>query len=279
MYHKFAKRAAFTMLELIMVILILGIVSSIASELIVQVYQSYIVQNAQHRASLKTELAALQIANRLSASVPGTLFRIKDDNSYESISTPMTAGTGDEYVGLQWVGSDMDGFNFYDSANDKMGWSGFCDLDASTATSIATPGSSLSTVNTIITNLGGGSLPTNSPSLYFAYDTTNYPISTYTGESITLSGAGASTIMEHYKLAWSSYALVVENENLVLYYFLPPSPMVALTTANVRKSILLEGVKTFKFQGSSGTIRFKLCKDEEIGQDFNITSCKEKAVF
>ena len=279
MYYRFVKRSAFTMLELIMVIVILGIVSSLASELITQVYQSYIVQNAQHRASLKTELAALQIANRLSAAVPRTLFRIKKDGSYESIASPMTVGSGKEYIGFQWVGSDMDGFNFYDTTNDKMGWSGFCDVDGSTATTISTPGSSLDNVNTIMTNLAGGTLPDDSPSLYFAYSTTNYPISNMSGESITLSGAGTPAVVEHYKLAWSSYALVVENGNLVLYYSLPPSPNVALTTANAKKSILLEGVTSFKFQGSDGTIRFKICKDEQIGQDFNITSCKEKVVF
>jgi len=57
-------RRGFSMLELIFVIVILGIVSSIGAEIIANVYESYIVQRAQHRASIKTELAAIQIANR-----------------------------------------------------------------------------------------------------------------------------------------------------------------------------------------------------------------------
>jgi len=272
-------KRAFTMLELIMVIVILGIVSSIASELIAQVYQSYIIQGAQHHSSLKTELTALQIANRISASIPGTVFRIKTDGTYESVQSPMVS-SGDSYKGLQWVGSDMDGFNFYDATDTKVGWSGFCDVQASTSTAISTPGSSLSDVSTIITNLAGGTLPNHSPSLYFAYQPDYHDISSLaTDDSIALSGTGATNISEHYKIAWSSYALVIENGDLYLYYHLPPIPQVSLTTAGVKKSLLMRKVSTFKFQGNDGTMRFKICKDELIGQDFNITSCKEKAVF
>ena len=50
------------MLELIFVIIILGIIASIASELIAKVYESYILQRAQYKANMKTELAAKQIA-------------------------------------------------------------------------------------------------------------------------------------------------------------------------------------------------------------------------
>ena len=67
------------MLELIFVIVILGIVSSIGAEIIAKIYGQYIIQRAQHRASIKTELAATQIANRLRYAIPGTVYRIKSD--------------------------------------------------------------------------------------------------------------------------------------------------------------------------------------------------------
>ncbi len=59
-------RRAATLLELTFAIAILGIVASIGSEIIVRVYEQYIVQRAQYRASFKTELSAFEIANRLS---------------------------------------------------------------------------------------------------------------------------------------------------------------------------------------------------------------------
>ncbi len=52
----YKKSHAFTMLELIMVIVILGIVSSIGSSLIAKTFESYIVQRALHKASMATEL-------------------------------------------------------------------------------------------------------------------------------------------------------------------------------------------------------------------------------
>ena len=123
-----SNRSAFSMLELIFVIVILGIVASIGSELIVRVYQQYIVQRAQHRASIKTELAATQIANRLASAIPGTVIRKLDHTATaweyitEAIDLSSLSPSGD-YGVLQWVGSDTDSFNYYDDTTNKVGWS------------------------------------------------------------------------------------------------------------------------------------------------------------
>ena len=59
------EKKGFTFVELIFVIIILGIISSIGSSAIVQTYQSYIMQRSVHSASINTELAINQLANRL----------------------------------------------------------------------------------------------------------------------------------------------------------------------------------------------------------------------
>jgi prepilin-type N-terminal cleavage/methylation domain-containing protein len=283
-------KKAFTLLELIFVIVILGIVASIGSELIAKVYGQYIIQRAQHRASLKTELAALQIANRLAAAIPGTVVR-KDSNGgsvTEGIEDAMSLG-GDSYHILQWVGADMDSF----STSSTPGWSGFADVDdaANSATSLATPGSDLNLTKEVVENLAGGSLPSGyNSAILFPYDSTSYPIdlsaSASAVDTLTLTGTGAAHIAEHYKLAWTSYALSVETEtidgktynNLYLYYQFDPIRGWTIPS-NAKKSLLLRNISTFKFKGAGRTIRFKICKEERIGEDFNITSCKEKAVF
>ena len=277
------SRAAFTMLELVFVIIILGIVASIGSEIIANVYEQYILQRAQHRASVKTELVALQIANRLAAAIPGTVVRKTDTSGTvtEGLDSDMSL-SGDSYHVLQWVGSDIDSFNTYDSTNQKVGWSGMVDVNnpSNSATSLFTPGSDLGLTNTIIKNLNGGALPAAwSPAVFFPYDSTNYSLTTpLSGNTLTLAGTGASHIMEHYKLAWTSYALSVENGDLYLYYGFDPAVGWAIPSGT-NKSLLLRKVTTFKFKGAGRTIRFKICKEEDIGEDFNVTSCKEKAVF
>ena len=279
------SRKGFSLLELIFVIVILGIVASIGSELIARVYQQYIVQRAQLRASLKTELAAVQIANRLAAAIPGTVVKrnalsagvIEDINA--DLSLP-----GDSYIALQWVGADMDSFNTNNnSVNPKVGWSGFCDLDKSlitTGTDILTPGSDLSLARTIIDNLSGSVNRIASASIYFPARFSSVPIEygvdSVSGSTITLDAAPSSIIREHYKLAWSSYALVVTGGDLYLHYNF--SPTRGVNIGNTR-SLLMKNISTFKFKGEGRTIRFKICKEEEIGEDFNITACKEKAVF
>ena len=276
---------AFTMLELIFVIVILGIIASIGSEMIVRVYEQYIVQRAEHRATIKTELAATQIANRLASAIPGTVYRIrKNDNGYEPIDSDFDGLSGDDYKGLKWVGSDTDSF----SATEIPGWSGFIDIDdpANLATSLSTPGSALDSTNIIINNLSATGL---NPKIYFPYDPNDYNAS-IAGATITLSGTGAPHIVEHYKLAWSSYAVVAQQEdgsdcitdqsnncNLYLYYDFAASPTLGFTGNS--RCLLMKNISTFKFKGAGRTIRFKICKEERISEDVNITACKEKAVF
>lgn len=274
MFGRLSNRSAFSLLELIFVIIILGIVASLGSEMIARIYESYIVQRAEYRATLKTELAATQIANRLRYAVPGTIIRIDTDtNTIETLDQPMSQD-GDAYEILQWVGYDGDSFE----ATATPGWSGFCDINVSNQTTIETPGSDLSITNTIKGNLGS----TNNFAIFFPNDTnTTAYFGSGTADTITLSGVAPSRIVEHYKLAWTSYALVTEpntegGDDLYLYYNFSPE---FNATRGTTKSLLLKNLGTFKFQGAGGTTRFKICKHENIGEDFNITSCKEKAVF
>ena len=267
------------MLELIFVIVILGIVASIGSELIARVFESYIVQRAEHRATLKTELAATQIANRLISAIPGTVFRIrKDTGNYEPLEENLTV-SGDLYKGIQWVGADREGYNMAT----PPAWSGFCDLENSSTTKLTmkTPGSNLSLITTLMTSFGYN----NKFAIYFPYDSTPHYVNSVSSDIITFDN-NVTHMVEHYKLARTSYALICENGganycgDLTLYYNFIPTPTINYSTATqISKSILLRNVTTFKFKGSGRTIRFKICKEERISEDVNITACKEKAVF
>lgn len=293
------------MLELIFVIIILGIVSSIGAEIIAQVYESYIVQRATHRSSIKTELAATQIANRLTYAVPGTVIgRISQtDATYRAIDD-LDAET---YKVMQWMGYDADSFTAHTAASRRPGWSGLCDVDESNVTGIVTPGSQLALSETIIGNLSNGTRGLADAALFFAstYNPTNISyggagaasglsnVASGAAETITLDAVGVGVtrnISELYKLSWSSYAIIpVQRDGTVctdpatqtcdLHLRYNFQPWNGGTYANAASSILLRNVTVFRFTGTGNTIRFKLCQREDIGEDFNITTCKEKAVI
>ncbi len=91
------------------------------------------------------------------------------------------------------------------------------------------------------------------------------------------------TIYEHYKLAWSAYAVVpvsIPNTTLYelrLYYNYQPWHGEEYTGATY--ATLLRNVSVFKFSESGGTVRLKLCAQQNIAGTKNVTICKEKAII
>ena len=75
--------------------------------------------------------------------------------------------------------------------------------------------------------------------------------------------------MDILRLGWT-------GGDLYLHYNF--TPIRGVNVGNTR-SLLMENISTFKFKGAGRTIRFKVCKQEPISEDINITACKEKAVF
>lgn len=308
-------RPAFTMLELVFVLVVLGIVASIGAEILSQMYQSYLVQRAVHRASIKTELASLQIANRLTYAIPDTIIARQANaaGSPTKIFLPLDeADTSDSYPILQWIGEDIDGFTGRSAGNSAPGWSGFVDLDHSDFTQrrLSTPGSQLTNIaEPIIQNLSaphirdlgnaallfGGENTYNARTVgYWTETTPNISgiflvNGDFNNTTITLdSNQGGKRLSESYKLAWSSYAIVPipisgsEDFDLELWYNFQPWRGVYINNPDVQKRTLIRNVSVFRFKSVGNSIRFKLCQREQIlpgnGSGTHITICKEKAV-
>lgn len=314
------KRAAFTMIELVFVIVILGIVASIGAEIVVKVYESYITQRAIHKSSLKTELAATQVANRLAYSIPGTVIgRVVGANTFETVDNIPFAST-DRNI-LEWIAYDADSFGAVTSSTTsgferRPVWSGYADVNATivagNVNQVITPGSRLSDLNSIIVNLrpsGSTTSITNAtlffPDTYFVtnigYDTTSadisgtHPVSGATGETtLTLDARANRTFKEHYKLAWTAYAVVptaltnaqktdrgFETTDALwdLTFHYDYQPWEGEGYANGSSQILIRNVSVFNFTGTGDTVRFKICQRESIGGEYTINTCKEKAVI
>lgn len=314
------QHKAFTMIELIFVIIILGIVSSIGSEIIANVYENYILQRATYRASLKTELASQQIANLLSYRMPGTTIARNPNNLTDTVLVgDPTLETDNTHTLLEWIGTDNDGF----SAALLPPWNGFCDVSASNQSAIKTPGSNLTLANTILSNLSNGDVSLSSgqyPAIFFRHRLYSKDSSTSNEKLYEVLGSGngcmgvvsndrscissvrssaAETlnfqyqasasnkvITEHYKLAWTAYAIrQIRKANglfdLKLCYGYQPWQGERLSGNGCpgSEATIVTNVSVFKFAESGNTFRFKLCAQENIGEDHNVTICKEKAII
>jgi len=323
------NKRAFSMIELVFAILILGIVSSLGSSLIVKTFESYIVQRAVHKASVATELAVTQIVNRITFRIPRTTVARNPSAPFDFLPVSSISSNGDTiHVALEWYAYDNDSF----SATKIPGWSAYADTISpnSTMAQFETPGSDLNTTDTIINNLSGGRVDLTGggavrPAIFFRavdskYDDANTFIHQYQPSCMGLDYAAfdnncvlavsgihsnaahdifnftdatrsgeSKYIYEHYKFAWSAYAVVPEQETdfdntnplyqLKLYYNYQPWLGNKYTDNSTSSSVLLRNVSVFKFSESGGTMRIKLCVQENIGETDNVTICKEKAVI
>ncbi|CAA6820238.1 MAG: Unknown protein [uncultured Sulfurovum sp.] len=252
-------KKAFTLLEMTFVIVILGIIAGISSEVIAKTYEAYINQRALYRSSIKTELAITQITNRLAYAIPGSV--VARDTSDDSLSDISSIDSNNTFDTLQWIGYDRDSFIARSGPGDlatnrRPGWTGFCDLTASGRVAgptsnigISTPGSNLNLANTIIGNLstGGTACSLASAAVYFPVDALNihnnadaYTVAGNPGifntnddgtddENLSIAAPNTNiSIKEQYKLAWTSYAIVATDEDgnggtdLVLRYNFQP---------------------------------------------------------
>ncbi|MDY0194435.1 MAG: type II secretion system protein [Sulfurovaceae bacterium] len=311
-------RYAFSMIELIFVIVILGIVASIGSSIIAKVFDTYISQKAVSTSSVKTEIAAMQIANRLSHAIPWTVVAKNPDNPFNDficfVDHPQISDN--IHTAIEWIGVDNDSFE----ATATPGWSGYCDTGGSTRITCPTPGSNIAMSKAIIEKLSNNgidftSIAGSKAAIFFKTDdydnlTKYHPsciglVAGGTGCAIKAYGAGTAppTLVftdgdpkiraEHYALSWSAYAIVPENYrdingdgtldvyDLRLYYNYQPWEGEKYTDVGIPSAILLNNVSVFKFTQLDNTVRFKICVQQPIGGTniAPVTLCKEKAVI
>jgi len=300
-------RKAFSLIEVIFVLVILGIVASISSQIIVQVYENYITQRAVYNVSTKTELAINQIVNRLTYSiVDSALAKDPTNASNYKLLVDLNSNIDKNLTILEWIGYDNDSF----AANATPYWSGVANYETATKSAFDTPGSKLTEVDTIIKNLShsqvGLTASTKHPAVVFQPrtgedDNVNgkcmglvdnntsciYAVSENNATGFKFDNAAKPKIItERYQLAWSAYALVpVKQPNglydLNLHYNYQPwlGAGERYNSPNTSVSTLISNISVFKFTQSGGIIQLKLCATENIGKDYNISTCKEKAII
>ena len=300
------KRRAYTMIELVLVIVVMGIVASIGAEIVSKLYENYIKTEAINRLQSQTELVLDQIAKRLAYRIKGSTIARNSAVFSDYVTLPDANGS---YQILEWIGKDNDSFR----GISNPGWSGFVDLDSNDTnrSQIKTNGSELNTTDIFINalsngdvNLTGGSSGSSYPAIIFKggsdYNVTKYGWDGNRGEYtyrvsynpgvnnilhlVDANSTYPSEIYEQYNLAWSAYAIVPEGSpndfNLTLHYNYQPWENEKYSDSNTSKSVLIEHASTFRFTQIGETVRIKLCiHDNNRSGNFDFGFCKEKVIF
>lgn len=310
-------KKAFTILELVFVIAVLGIIGVVGAKTLRIMYDNYISTTVNNRMQSETELALKQIANRLH-------YRLKDSVIAANSATfdGLTDARDDiNYSRIEWVGYDIDGWLGTDRGGfNKPTWSGFIDVDAldtadANVSVLFSPETNTTEANNIITNLRPtGSLTTlDNAAIFFTgantdvrndygwdgtaqdqNDTAAYRIKATTNlqqlVSATTQNFNNVDIYEMYKLAWTAYAISIEDfdgdgleRELVLYYDYQPWEGDDINNDTINRALLLEHVSATKAQAFGDSIKIVICVDNNTTGTTSSADlysiCKEKVVF
>lgn len=301
-------RRAFTMIELIIVIVVMGIVGKYGIEIMIQAYDYYIANTADNRFQWQSQATVEQIANRLSYRVPGSEIVRLDTlpgvfNSPANLAGNVAVDNANVTV-LEWVGIDIDGWRG-DGTSTNPTWSGFIDIEATKANGNALVLNSSESNVTRMVNVWNALSPSalNGSTGYglffvqdanfnvqdgFAWDgvaltsqtTTAHRVDLLNDNNITakVGTFSGQNIYEFYKLSWTAYALVYNKSARTLTLHYDYRPWNGQTYTNGTSVLLSEDVDTFRFRSAGDALKIQVCiQDIDITQEFAV--CKEKTVF
>ena len=300
-------RAAFTMIELIFVIVVMGIIGKFGVEFLAQAYKSFIFSSVNNSLHSKSAMAVEFIGTRLQYRIKDSLIaRVNTGTGAVGIGSA-DSSTGTVYTVLEWVSMDIDGYR----GNTTPNWSGIADLDLGQGIGmIESPATETNTTNALISTLSYTAHGINDAALYFIGSNSDVTIdygwdANITNQSgamhpINLTGTTAITqfapavgtfvgvdVYEYYKLAWTAYAIVNRDadgdgdDDLMLYY--DYQPWNGDTLADARQSMIMEDVNTFQFTAIGSIIKIQVCAHSKIIDGDNdaggYSLCKEKTIF
>lgn len=313
------KSPAFTMIELVFVIVVFGIVASIGAEIISKLYENYLRTRAINRLQSQTEIVLEQIAMRLQYRIKDSV-RVTTDDGGNWVSLPEAAmtSTGDHTI-IEWIGISNESFlGGWDGNVNAPGWSGLIDMDSNetnrTTLTLKTPGSRLDFANNIIKDLTNNTVAldgtgTKVPALIFkgsksgsfanyyppsptydnnitckALDCTTYPTIFRAPNGLAnVNGNINGDLFEQYYLSHTAYAIMPDSNSatdFTLYLQYNYQPWYGDTYSHASQTILAEHVSTFRIRQDGNVVRIKLCiHDANQSGDFDFSACKEKVIY
>jgi len=297
-------KRGFTMLELVMVMVIMGIIASIGADIIASMYSNYLRARTINRLEAQTEITLEQIAKRLQYRVKESVIARK---AGEVRALADSTNVDSSFNILEWISYSNESF----IETPLPGWSGFIDLDSNetnrTNRTLKTSESNLTQASATISTLTDGDIDLtagNEATLVFKGQLFNFSdfgwgITDNNDSMATLkvivdggtidrfqisNDTTPAEIYEQYTLAHTAYAIVTSDTNstdfnVTLHYNYQPWLDEELADGN--NSVLAEHVSLFRFKQDESILRLKLClhDNNETGVGEMIVICKEKVVY
>lgn len=293
-------RNAFSMIELIFVIVVMGIIGKFGVEFFAQAYKNYIFTNVNNTLQASSATAVEFIATRLEHRIKDSIIAKKSSNNN---FVTLGSATGNDYNILEWVGADIDGFRGSSATAPNLpNWSGILDFNDANANNavLVSPQTNTAEVNSLIDILSYGDSSISDAAIYFVGSSsdivdgygwndiladqnhTMHPINkTGASDSEFISSNADTTfseIYEYYKLAWSAYAVVHSADgNLTLYYDYQPWKGETYLSNTTKHAVIMEDVDTFTFMAIGSLVKIQVCVNSNLVEDYSL--CKEKTIY
>lgn len=138
-------KKAFTLLEVVFVIVIMAVLALMSSDLLSNIYKNYIHSRSVNELEYKTDIALEQIAKRLQYRLKGSEVARNLDSNKAIIDIKSGDYNTDDRYALEWINMSYETQNI-----SNIGWSGVADITSFTTittdnkTTFFTPGSNLS---------------------------------------------------------------------------------------------------------------------------------------
>ena len=155
------RHHAFTMLELVFVIVIMGIIGKFGVEFLAQSYQSFISSSINNTLQTNSATAVEFIASRLQHRIKASTIARENNASYTLLTNYFNATAPT----LEWIGVDIDGYR----GNALPLWSGIADLNPSTTVNLNSPASNTFDSNVLINNLSNNQAGIDDSAIYFIH--------------------------------------------------------------------------------------------------------------
>lgn len=294
------NRRAFTMIELVFVIVVMGILAKFGVEFLAQAYKSFIFSSTNNRLQQNSATTLEFIGTRLQ-------YRIKDSaiarTGAGAAPVALGSASGDAFTVLEWVASDIDGFR----GDTTPYWSGILDLDASSANVLNSPSTNTANIDTLVGALSSGNSGIADTALFFigansdvvsgygwdgnltlinAQNGTMHPVNAGTNADELVSSTGTNfagvDLYEYYKLAWTANAIVYADDGSgkdkgTLTFYYDYQPWLGESYTDGKSAIIMEDVSTFRFMSIDSIVKIQVCVKSDLVEEYSL--CKEKTIF